>query len=684
MKKRRFFPHCFIILFSIFFMLPSAYVQNCYVQLDDASGFEISSLQLSSIENKACEIKDIIDSSGFLNQFKVYSYGFYLDLEFYNGYSYPTAFLDLNSHVSTLSPYYLLLARQNDSKGICTNYWVDIKLPEAAPFDCLDEEARKSLSEKLQIFANEYNTGPYFISNTEIQVLDKLKWYLHQIIICECNLIKNSCGFCPPADVLLGELVEQGFAYKRVENIKELSGSGTSSSGIVDSLKSSFAIDFTPDGDLPVAYEEYSDLAGVQLDVASEIQDYKTVLESAGITGKVYILREEDICNSDVWNQMETESNDAGGLYDFIECHVLVKEPTDSTKGKLYSRYRLTRETSANKSPTLIYNALKFLGNAAIDVGVQMITNFIFDDEVHNFQQAWDKTNLYGAAWSGISAFIPWKKVVKKKNGKVMKYAVDGFAFAVSEMLNAKESYTYLDFGRDWIQGAGFSFLSELVIAKVEHFYPLIAKSLKKLWDIIPENGVGKTVQEVIELVCFSFSGFVEELKDAYQALFRFPYLRDIEEILIVKNLPKGLRPEDPNVYLNESYILTHLQKFDQGGSYIVPTEYLDEYGRVLIGRPDGQFLSPKSEIDELLAKANGDISVIEQALAIPQGLWHGKQLSRIDVPNTFAHNRRIPNGKEEGANDKWLPGGVLPTGYSEAVIDQIVFGNYVETLITN
>jgi hypothetical protein len=101
-----------------------------------------------------------------------------------------------------------------------------------------------------------------------------------------------------------------------------------------------------------------------------------------------------------------------------------------------------------------------------------------------------------------------------------------------------------------------------------------------------------------------------------------------------------------------------------------------------MIGRPDGQFLMPKSELDAVLKRADGDISVIERELGIPPGSWKGQELVRIDVPKPKDLNLRVPSGNEAGANDLWLPGGKLPTGQSEAVVNQIPKGSYTETPI--
>lgn len=148
-----------------------------------------------------------------------------------------------------------------------------------------------------------------------------------------------------------------------------------------------------------------------------------------------------------------------------------------------------------------------------------------------------------------------------------------------------------------------------------------------------------------------------------------------------VAGIPKGKRP-NPSEYLDKSYIDNHLKKFEDGAAYLTLKEDLDSRTRDIIGRPDGQFIMPKSELDALLKRANGDISIIEKEIGITPGRWHGKQLVRIDIPNAKSLGLRMPTGNENGANPLWLPGGQLPTGKSEAVINQIAKGNYIETSV--
>jgi hypothetical protein len=151
-----------------------------------------------------------------------------------------------------------------------------------------------------------------------------------------------------------------------------------------------------------------------------------------------------------------------------------------------------------------------------------------------------------------------------------------------------------------------------------------------------------------------------------------------------IRAIPKGSRP-DPSAYMSKSAIDAHLAEFDAGGSYLVPKDALNRYGRELLGRPDNtQFVMTKKEMDHMLGRAKGDISIIEAELGIPAGAWKGKELVRIDVPAPRNLGVRVPSGNESGANDLWLPGGRLPTGQLEATVDSIPRGQYTESEIWN
>jgi hypothetical protein len=139
---------------------------------------------------------------------------------------------------------------------------------------------------------------------------------------------------------------------------------------------------------------------------------------------------------------------------------------------------------------------------------------------------------------------------------------------------------------------------------------------------------------------------------------------RKFDEIL---HLPKGSRPA-PESYLPAEYIQNHLSKFEDGASRLTTKQRLDTLGPA---HKDGTaFIMPKNEVDELLVSSNGNKREIETAIGLRKNHLDGDELVRIDIPEPKELNLRIPSGNEAGASELWLPGGKLPGGKSEAVID--------------
>ena len=138
----------------------------------------------------------------------------------------------------------------------------------------------------------------------------------------------------------------------------------------------------------------------------------------------------------------------------------------------------------------------------------------------------------------------------------------------------------------------------------------------------------------------------------------------------ILKNVvstPKGSRPA-PREYLSEEYINDHLKRFDGGASRIMTKKNYDKYG---ISQSDGtSFIMPKNEADNLTEMIKRDPRAAERNLGLPEDSLSDTELVRVDIANPRAAGLRMPSGNEAGANAQWLPGGKLPTGGNEAVID--------------
>ena len=141
--------------------------------------------------------------------------------------------------------------------------------------------------------------------------------------------------------------------------------------------------------------------------------------------------------------------------------------------------------------------------------------------------------------------------------------------------------------------------------------------------------------------------------------------LAKVEEIIAT---PKGQRP-DPSTYLPKEYIDNHLEQFKDGLVRIVSEDKFKQYG---LAQVDGtSFMLTKTDAENTL-KNLVTTNDMEKFLGLPPGQldYGGNSVLRIDIPYDEQLNLRIPSGNEAGANSQWIPGGKLPAGGREAVID--------------
>lgn len=78
----------------------------------------------------------------------------------------------------------------------------------------------------------------------------------------------------------------------------------------------------------------------------------------------------------------------------------------------------------------------------------------------------------------------------------------------------------------------------------------------------------------------------------------------------------------------------------------------------------------PNDEANQLLARTSGDKIVMEKALGLPGEFLESNTSVRVDIQNPRELKLRIPSGNEAGASEFWIPGGKLPNGDSEAIVD--------------
>ena len=136
-----------------------------------------------------------------------------------------------------------------------------------------------------------------------------------------------------------------------------------------------------------------------------------------------------------------------------------------------------------------------------------------------------------------------------------------------------------------------------------------------------------------------------------------------------IVDTPKLYRPP-PDDYLSAQRLSDHAEAFKDGASRITLQKNIDKYG---LGQSDGTtFVMTPTEADNVIQSSGGDPRALEKALGLPDGQLDSSKLVRIDfTPQAMSDlNMRMPSGKEAGANSQWMPGGFVPSGANEAVID--------------
>ena len=110
------------------------------------------------------------------------------------------------------------------------------------------------------------------------------------------------------------------------------------------------------------------------------------------------------------------------------------------------------------------------------------------------------------------------------------------------------------------------------------------------------------------------------------------------------------------------------------GGSYLLSNNAYEDYiqGRNTIGRPDGQFMIPTNQMNDLLSNHPNDPREWEKQLGLePPGCLGNENIHRVDVYNPQDYEPRLPTRDLSGSNEKFMEGGKLPGGQDECVINQ-------------
>ena len=144
----------------------------------------------------------------------------------------------------------------------------------------------------------------------------------------------------------------------------------------------------------------------------------------------------------------------------------------------------------------------------------------------------------------------------------------------------------------------------------------------------------------------------------------------DQSKINEIVALPKKEKTS-PQRYLSRSYIKKHLDTFRKTGVFkILPSK-----PEGTIGSKNGIFVTAGTDLNLVMAAANGNVREVECLLGLSPG-YLGDNPYIVEIVNYSG--LRIPSGREPGADaDAWIPGGFTFGGIREAVIDMAPEGTY-------
>lgn len=169
-----------IVLLNSFLGLLVDVNAQSYVRLDDASGINLTSEDLTVLTNATDSIISLWPIV-FEDNFKVFDCGFYLQQKGYVGgyFNYFTSFIQ---QAKTQSDFYLLFGRGINEQTGTLDYFIDISLPDTGKLSCLSTLDLETLIFKIENSLNQ--TSGNVFSDRELNGLISLKDFLRSKMKC--------------------------------------------------------------------------------------------------------------------------------------------------------------------------------------------------------------------------------------------------------------------------------------------------------------------------------------------------------------------------------------------------------------------------------------------------------------------------------------------------------------------
>lgn len=416
---------------------------------------ELADLQLAS-DSAKLELP-----TNLQNKFKAYDFGFYSMTRFYEG-GYDAVWEKVKTDVEAKpeSDFYVIFGRESSDAGPNTKIRVELVLPRTSQFECLTEEKRNNIEKYVQAVANQNLSNSVY--EAEVKALEMLRAYIYKIIQCECTGIRTSCDLSLDYKYIDPELMGLGFRKKEI-TIGETCSWTNGTQEIHDYFGKQVIIDGQP-----YCITEQISVGKSLIEASQQVLPDTTIATS--VSGKVFILDNESFTNGE-WDNAKSQA----GQHDYVEYWVIVKD-IKTNKYYLYSKFSLEAMDAValrggggdgTRGITGIVptwgDALKALGNAAVDATLQAVIFRIVDPNVKDWGDAWEKVSYFGAAWEGIASLIPWKDKLTGPQEFVVRAAASAFTVVLDNYTRNKASYTVNQALIDFGVGFGASAITQLV-----------------------------------------------------------------------------------------------------------------------------------------------------------------------------------------------------------------------------
>ena len=162
-----------------------------------------------------------------------------------------------------------------------------------------------------------------------------------------------------------------------------------------------------------------------------------------------------------------------------------------------------------------------------------------------------------------------------------------------------------------------------------------------------------------------------------------------MKEVAAMGSRTEKLNRPNPNSYLPQSYIDTHIQRFDaEGAGFIAIQGWMENPDYPSL--PPRKFVGLRSEMDSVIKKyedSGNNWKVLRDELSLGNVDLSNESIAYVVIePDDHRFSYDIPTGREAGAYEgEWIPGGKTKGGTTEAALvgsEGVVHDNDVNNLV--